>query len=402
MKTVRILRAPVWLLSSTAIWLMPQASAERSAISGAASDEIFASSFQPVGYAAPLVAPEGPDRFYTAQITIGNQVFSLDVDTTSATLGVAGNTCTSCAGLSPRYIPSSSAVATSETASSSYGDGSGWSGPIYSDTVGLGNGTPSLTLDLVDITLQKQFFESGNDYQGILGLGPQQLALPNTTGYLPAAATAGLPDVFAFELCDDDGTLWIGGDGAPQSPQRTPLVPISASNPLYRINVNGMSLGNTVIASNASANFHQPVLSSGTSLFYVPTPYYNAFKTVLQSSAEFKSLFGAGTLSNMDCITNANVTDTQIDSVLPHISLSLPSLTNVATNVTIQASALDTYLYNAGGGQYCLAIQDAGTSNPSTFGIAFLQAFHTVIDVSGGSVGFARPTTCTQSAARRR
>ncbi len=370
----------------------------------AASDEIFANGFEEIGFAIPLSSPEGADELYDAQVSIGNQVFALSIDTGSTTLGVAGATCTAgCTGVSPRYTPSSTATDTGLSVSTMYADGSGWSGTIYSDTVGLGEGSPSVELNLADITHASSFFFE-NDYQGILGLGPQQNAEPNTTGYIPLAVSSGLNDVFAFELCDTTGgaagTLWLGGDGSPGAVQRTPLVPISNSNPFYAINVNGMSLGTTVIASNASSTFQQPVIDTGTSLFYVPTSVYTAFKSALSASSQFKTLFGNRTFSS-DCVTDVSVTDADVESQLPLLALSVPNATSGQSDVVLQAGALDTYLYNAGGGQYCLAIQDGGTQDASTFGDAFMQAFHIVIDVDGGRVEFAEPTSCASPQIRR-
>jgi len=399
--SLRALRAPAaCLLSAVLSWLAPHALA--------ASDEIFASGFQPLGYAIPLASPDGADYLYTAQVTVGDQTFAMDIDTGSATLAVAGATCTTgCTGISPLYTPSASAASTGHTVSSLYADGSGWSGSTYSDTVGLGNGSPSVSLDLVEIThATGGFFDSNNGYQGILGLGTQGLAQQYTTGFIPVVVGTGLDNTFAFDLCDNPGanagTMWLGGDGGAGSMQYTPLVPIDGSNPFYAINVDGMSLGGTSVATNASNLFQQPVIDTGTSLFYVPTSVYVAFKTALQASAGFKAVFGSNAFSGSDCVADASVTDDEVESMLPQIALSLPNATSSEPDVTIQASALDTYLYNAGGGQYCLALQDGGTVDPSTFGDAFMQAFHTVIDVDGGRVGFAPPTGCPAPAAMHR
>jgi hypothetical protein len=79
--------------------------------------------------------------------------------------------------------------------------------------------------------------------------------------------------------------------------------------------------------------------------------------------------------------------------MLPPISLSLPNVMKGQPDVTIQASALDTYLYNEGSGSYCLAIQDGGAQDPSTFGDAFMQTFGISVDLHEMVVGFA-PTGC--------
>src|SRR6476619_5679141 len=61
-----------------------------------------------VGTAIPLTTPDG--SFYTAMVTIGSQMFALDVDTGSTTVGVAGASCSACTGISPLYAPGTSAM----------------------------------------------------------------------------------------------------------------------------------------------------------------------------------------------------------------------------------------------------------------------------------------------------
>jgi hypothetical protein len=173
------------------------------------------------------------------------------------------------------------------------------------------------------------FFDPNNDFQGILGLGVGELANDNTDGYVPALSAAGLNNIFAFELCDNTGanasTLWLGGDGAVASAQYTPPAS-TVDDPFYVINVNSLSLGSTNIVTDASTIFKQPLLDTGTSIIYVPNSVYKAFKTDLAASAEFKAVFGNNTFSDFDCVADASVTDAQVESGLPPIVLSLPSL----------------------------------------------------------------------------
>ena len=291
--------------------------------SGSNGQDSGAAPSGPSGYAIPLTAPEGADFEYTASVTIGDQSFALSLDTGSTTLGVGGTGCTTCTGVTPLYTPSSTAMATGKRAESQYADGTGWSGPVYTATVTLGDGSPSVSLELVDITKATgqqgdSFFDGSNDDQGILGLGPSQNELPNTTGYLPVLASGGVTNTFAFELCDtmgaNAGTMWLGGDGSPGSAVvYTPLVAINDQNSFYAINVDGMSLGGTTIVSNASSTFAQPVLDTGTSLFYVPTSVFNTFQSTLEASSGFTTLFGSNTFATSGdaagCVTDASVTD---------------------------------------------------------------------------------------------
>jgi len=371
-------------------------SSSSSSSSGSASVDGGAPSGS-AGYAIALASPGGADFEYTVEVTIGTQSFVLSIDTGSSTAAVAGTGCSGCTGVSPLYTPSSSATTSGQKADSTYEDGSGWSGPVYKDTVSLGNGSPSVSLRLADITQAMDFFDGGNDYQGILGLGPSQNVVNGTTAYMPAVMAAGVANIFAFELCDgmgaNAGTMWLGGNGGLGGTiVYTPLLAIDDNNPFYAINVDGMSLGGTSVVANASSTFAQPVLDTGTSLFYVPTSVFNTFQSTLEASSGFQAVFGTMTFAtsgqDAGCVTDATVTDAQVESMLPKLSLSLPSVTSGQPDGTIQASALDTYLYNGGGGTYCLAIQDGGSQDPSTFGDAFMQAFGISVDLDKQQVGF--------------
>src|SRR5580704_15675906 len=66
---------------------------------------------------------------YSALITIGNQQFQALTDTGSTTTAVAGSTCASC-GVTPSYTPSSTATDTHQTATTTYGDNSMWTGEV--------------------------------------------------------------------------------------------------------------------------------------------------------------------------------------------------------------------------------------------------------------------------------
>ncbi|HEY6462854.1 MAG TPA: pepsin-like aspartic protease, partial [Polyangiaceae bacterium] len=152
---------------------------------------------------------------YTAPVALGSQKFDMVIDTGSTTLGVAGSSCTTCA-VSPKYTPGSTATDLKHSVSSDYGTGS-WSGEGYTDQTAVGSET-AMSFPFADITSQSQFFEPSTcnsptkGYQGILGLGPEASAVQYTDGYESVLVKdQGVPNVFAAQLCDTGGTLWLGG-----------------------------------------------------------------------------------------------------------------------------------------------------------------------------------------------
>ena len=94
-------------------------------------------------------------------------------------------------------------------------------------------------------------------------------------------------------------------------------------------------------------------------------------------------------------MTDASVTDAQVESTLPPLTLSLPSTTSGQPDVTIKASALDTYLQRPAVGSTVSRCRTAD-QDPSTFGDAFLQAFVTISTSRGAASASPR------RAARRR
>ena len=252
--------------------------------------------------AIPLTSPDG--SFYTANLLIGAQTFALDLDTGSSTTGIASTSCSSCssAGVTDLYAPSATATNMHNTAQAQYGDGSGWSGDIYSDQVGLANGTPNVPLNLVAITDQQGFFQDAS-YAGILGLGPDELLEQGTSSYIEAESNAGVTAEMAFELCAQTGTMWLGDFDAAAAvapPQFTPSQE-SNNNPFYAVDLNDIAIDGVSLGFGSST-FQQPIVDTGTSLWYAPEQVITALTTKVIASSGFATLFAGQPLSENDCL----------------------------------------------------------------------------------------------------
>jgi hypothetical protein len=347
-------------------------------------------------FTIPLESQQGVA--YGVTVTVGGQSFDMDIDTGSTTVGVAASGCTTCSsvGVSPLYAPGRTAVDTQHSAMAQYEDGSGWTGEIYDDTVGLAHGTPNVQLDFVAIATQQQFFQDDST-QGIFGLGPIQNAESFTGSYVAEATAAGITDILAFELCSASGTMWLGGydPTAANTPvEYTPMIAISDNNPYYAINVDSMALGTTSLGSSASV-FQEPVIDTGTSLFYVPTPVFTAIVNAINASSGWTSLFGTATLTNgnEDCVSSGSVTSAMLDASLPAMTFGVPSAAGGA-DFTLSLSG-SQYFFDDGQGDFCLAPGDGGSEDGATFGDAFMTAFLTVVDIQGQRIGFAPATGCS-------
>ena len=366
--------------------------------SGSGSDS------EPGVYAIPLTTPD--ESFWGPQLMAGGASFTMDLDTGSTTTGIAGSACTNC-GVSPVYVPSGSAVDEHETASTMYDDGTGWSGEIYNDTITLGDGTPSATLAIVDITAQSFatndssdgfFYE--NQYQGILGMGPPLNAEPDTGAYFDTiTTTGGVTPIVAFELCADGGTMWLGGYDASHggSGQFTPLDAITEDNAFYSVDLTGASLGSAALSDNTSGDFSAWVVDTGTSLFYVPTALDQAFLAQLNQDLQNEpTLFGSGAQFTDEGCLSTTATDAQIEAMLPPFVMTMKGM-NGAPDIKVSAGPFESYLYDQGGGSICLGLDDAQASGPgaATMGDQIMQSFITVVDEKNQRIGWVPDTYCS-------
>jgi hypothetical protein len=135
-------------------------------------------------------------------------------------------------------------------------------------------------------------------------------------------------------------------------------------------------------------------------LFYIPTPVEANVITAIMASPQYSTLFPGQTLTDPSgsgdtagCIMAASgVTDAMVDAGLSKLNMTFGT---GASAVTISATALNSYLINAGDGEYCMVMFPGGDDGEMTMGDMFLRGFVTVIDVANEQAGFAPSTHCT-------
>jgi hypothetical protein len=342
---------------------------------------------------------------YTAPVTLGgSQTFQMILDTGSTTLGVASKGC-SCGSATPLYTPGGTATDQKQTASSQYGSGS-WSGEVYQDSVSLG-ASPTAATKLVAIASQTNFFEplqcdsKSGGMQGIVGFGPSAAAVAGTNGFFDAYVAAHqVPDVFATELCETTGTLWLGGfdsSATTAAPQYTPSNDLF-SQYYYTVNLASITVGGTSVPV-ASGQFTDSVVDTGTSVFLLGTTAYNALVAAIQADAKFQQAFGASFFPAANAQTQAcagvSQTKAALDAALPALTLTFGS----TQAITVKASATESYLVDAGGGQWCSGIAgvDQSTSQfplASIMGSPVLRSNVVIFDRAQKRIGFAPHAPC--------
>jgi hypothetical protein len=257
----------------------------------------------------------------------------------------------------------------------------------------------------VAIQSQSDFFVpiqcgSHNDgTQGIVGFGPTAAALPGTTGFFDAYVAANnVPDVFAIELCDTTGTLWLGGyapDATTAAPQYTPSNDFIAKY-YYAVSLSSITVGGTTVPV-PSGQFTDSVVDTGTSVFLLGTTAYNALVTAIQADAKFQAIFGSQFFPPSNALTAACVdtsqTKAELDATLPSLTLAFGS------GVSVKAAPTESYLANAGGTTWCAVIagiDQSVTTFPlaSIMGAPVLRSNVVIFDRAQKRIGFAPHAPC--------
>jgi hypothetical protein len=338
---------------------------------------------------------------YTASVSVGGQAFDMLVDTGSTTLGVAGSACTTC-NVTPKYMPGSSAVDKGTQVTSQYGSGS-WTGEVIQDDVVIG-GQPSTSVTFASITKQSGFFQTlsctskGGGMQGILGMGPAAAAVKGTNGYMDQlVATHGMTDLFAVELCETGGTLWLGGWDPAATTADPVYTPETADIDKYYYSVNfaSVTFGGQSIPV-ATGQYVDAVVDTGTSIFIVPTAAFNSITAVLANDATFKQAFGndaASWFANPTSCRSSSLTKAQLDAMLPAMTLVF----GASPGVSVKTLPTESYLV-ALQGQWCpgMLAQDPGPSFPlaGILGSPVMRSNVVIFDRAQKRIGFAPHAGC--------
>jgi hypothetical protein len=345
---------------------------------------------------------------YAADMGIGGQTFRVIVDTGSTSLGVAGAGCSNCS-VAPLYTPGSTAVDQKKNATAQFGTGS-WSGKIYEDVVGPTEAT-SVPVKLVSITSQTGFFQPGSScggkaYQGLLGLSQPASAVQGTNGFFDQyVAKKGVPDVFATQLCDTDGTLWLGGfDSAATTapPQYVPFTNDVASTAYYAVNLQTITVGGTVVPI-AAGQYNDSLVDTGSSVFLLGSTAYDKLAAAISATDGFKKVLGASgnwfaSAAGQPKCAALKQSKADIDATLPPLTLTF------AGGVTAQAVATESYLMPYPGAGYCNALisQPQSPSFPiaSLMGAPILRSNVVIFDRAQKRLGLAPHKACPAARAQ--
>ena len=296
---------------------------------------------------------------YGADFTVGTQDFRVLVDTGSTSFGVAGSTCTTC-NTTPLYTPGASAVDQHKTATSQFGSGQ-WKGEIFEDSVGP-SGMVSVPMKLVSLTSQTGIFQDGSTcggkpYQGLLGFSQPASAVAGTNGFFDQfVANKKGADVFATELCDDGGTLWLGGfdpAATTAAPQYVPFTTDSLSSAYYSVDLQSISVNGTSVPITGSQS-NDTFVDTGTSAFILADTVYSKLTAAIAAAPGVSSMLGSTFFTQsgngLPGCANLKQTKAEIDAALPALTLKF------AGGVSVQALATESYLMPYQGLGFCNAL----------------------------------------------
>lgn len=340
-----------------------------------------------------------PQEGYVGTFSMGGAPVSLVIDTGSSDIGVAGASCSGC-DVSPVYTPSPSAQDLGSRVSITYASGDGWSGEAWRDSFGAGSLVAPTRFAVIDTQLDGFFSTFGCgfgtkpfSFQGIAGFGPAGLADTHVDDPVSAFHAVGMPDVFAFALCDFSGKLSLGGYGAEAIPKRTPLI---AADPFYEVSVSDLGVGDTMLGFTASA-IGDMTIDTDTTELELPQSVYDAVKSAVVASNGFRTHVGdAGWFDRGKCTRplEANApTTAELDADLPTLTLRMQGAAGTTVDVTFTATQSYIEPVKTDRTFYCPEME-ATLGGNTVLGSAAMRRELVVIDRAAKQVGFAPYSNC--------
>ena len=239
--------------------------------------------------------PTEYDSEYLTPVSVGGQTLNLDFDTGSSDLWVFSSELPA----SERnghayYTPSSTArLLSGYTWSISYGDGSGASGNVYTDTVKVGATTASSQAVELAETVSAQFQQdTAND--GLLGLAFDSINTVSPTKqktfFSNVKASLSAPLFTANLKKGAPGSYDFGYIDATKYTGSITYVNVNTANGFWEFTSNGYAVGSGAFTS-ASID---AIADTGTTLLYLPTTVVSAYYARV-SGASYDSTQGGYT-----------------------------------------------------------------------------------------------------------
>ncbi|HVH46169.1 MAG TPA: pepsin-like aspartic protease [Labilithrix sp.] len=340
---------------------------------------------------------------YALPLSIGNsEPFDVTLDTGSTSIGVASSSCSGC-DVEPKFSPEASVIDQGVQAKSEYLTGR-WSGKVYEGEISLAPQTKA-SVKFVAIQEQENFFvaqacgSKSGSVQGIIGFGPASGAIRGTTGFFDRfVAKSNVPDIFATELCDEGGLLWLGGyDSAhtTAAPRYTPL--LGGALNYYAVHLANIAVDGTTVPVG-STRYPRTIVDTGSSVFLLPSSAFTPLTKAIAANSKFEALVGEGAswFDNPDgrSCKKLSTTKSELDAALPPLTLTFGT---GAAAIAVRAAPTESYLANYEG-QWCSTLvsfePSADLPIASVMGAPVMRSNIVIFDREGQRIGFAPHTPC--------
>jgi len=347
------------------------------------------SSCLPAGYALPLrIGDSGP--------------FDVTLDTGSASVAVASIACSGC-DVEPKFSPEGEVVAKGVQATSQYVTGR-WSGEVYEGEIAL-DAKAKASVKFVAIEEQDGFFvdqtcgSKSGGVQGIIGFGRELGAARGTTAFFDRfVAESNVPDIFSTWLCDDGGTLWLGGYDATYStaaPQYTPL--LRGAFTYYAVNLASIDVDGTSVPVGTT-DYPRTAVDTGSSVFLLPSSAFVPLTKAIAANPSFESLVGedASWFDNPDGLSckKLSATKGELDARLPPLTFTFGT---GADAIAVRAAPTESYLANYEG-HWCSTLASFEPSEDlpiaSIMGAPVMRSNIVIFDRENQRIGFAPHSAC--------
>ncbi|KAG9008067.1 Type I transmembrane sorting receptor [Tulasnella sp. JGI-2019a] len=320
---------------------------------------------------------DGTDELYYGPISIGTpaQAVTVDFDTGSSDLWVPISTCSGCVGPLFNETASSTYRATPTTFSIEYGDGSGASGTVATDTVTIA-GLTVANQGFGAVTIESNGV--AGPMVGLLGLGFPAVAASGGNPFFNLVANGALiSNVFSFYMARNGG---IGSELCIGCTDSTKYIGSITYHTLSASATGGIqSFWNTPSSGftyngGASTGSFSAIIDSGTTLIYIPAAAAKNLYALIPGSQDASASLGAGTYTYPCSMT----------------------LGTIAMVIDSNSYALNPSDFNAGpvsnGSSTCVGAIFGDDSDPglATVGDTFLKTWVSIFDYDNNRVGFAQ------------
>ncbi|KAL8719088.1 MAG: hypothetical protein Q9225_003866 [Loekoesia sp. 1 TL-2023] len=314
--------------------------------------------------------PTQYDSEYLTPVSIGGQTLNLDFDTGSSDLWVfSSELSASQSNGHSIYNPSLSSTSrqlSGYTWSIKYGDGSGASGDVYTDTVKVG--TTTVTGQAVELAQQVSAqFQQDIDNDGLLGLAFDSIntvqPTKQKTFFSNAKASLSAPLFTANLKKGKPGSYTFGYVDAAQHTGSVTYVPVNSGRGFWEFTSNGYAIGSGTFNSLSIDS----IADTGTTLLYLPSSVVSAYYGKV-SGASYNSAQGGYTYP--------------CSATLPSLTIGIGSYRAVVPGSYITYAPVSSTTCFGG-------IQSNTGIGFSIFGDIFLKAQFVVFQSSPLQLGFA-------------